>query len=138
MIKKLFLFTFLSLFLISCSNKDISINTTVLEKDDKYEELKNRFYTFWKARKNSDTKTMYDIEAPHFKYLNKYDKYDSYYKLKLNKFNISILSIREKNSVFFVEVKMEVNDRVVKYLDIWLNIDSKFYHLTKNFIFFQE
>jgi hypothetical protein len=141
---KLINLAFVVFLLIGCSPENDFITFSKSydsTKSQKYSKLIKLFYEFWEAKAKGNINKMYEMEAPHFKYLHPFDKYYSYYGGEAKKYYFEVEDIKEfsKNeSIIIFKLKLKEGETTRETFDKWLQVGTLYYHLTTDFIIFSE
>jgi|GEM_PF-3614742 len=125
------------LFLQACSVKSIVVNKSKIEYNSN--NILNYIDGFYNSLLKKDIETMWNLEAPHFRYINDFNVYKGYVNSFSKKdFNITINYIKSENNIFNVGISKTDIDGTYSFVDKWIKVDNKFYHLTENFLVFKK
>jgi hypothetical protein len=127
----LFLLTFSFLF---ASSSQVAVSPSVKITSD-YEK---NFKRFWSSYIKHDSKKMYELEAPHFRYLYSFSQYKGYVDMIKIPNKVMLSKITENDGVIDAEVILEIGDKNVTTADQWIKVGRKYYHRTKVLLIFTD
>jgi hypothetical protein len=131
-----------SILLLAGCFGDKNFNFQKFEDDSNLKELKSTIVKFYNYYIEGDTKSMYQMEAPHFRFIySNVALYNTFHGRKSKEKLFFELKSIQKVSEFRYKTdanlcKKDGNCRYVT--DNWIEVDGDIYHLTVGPIFFQE
>lgn len=135
---KVFFFS-LIFFLAGCSLKYHHISEGLQAGDGCPVELLEQLEKYYSFKKNYNFSELFKLEAPHFRYLNNYEKYLSYqnaYKNNQSQIKAHKCHTTDTN-MFLIQLKVLDNISERRYNEIWIKLGSKYYHVLDDKLFFK-